>query len=75
MEKAWTTPDDTLIFQFQSLEKRLQALKAKKKVLSFLEKIYLNEDLTRLQMDELHKDYASILATRKENKWPMIRNG
>lgn len=74
LEKTWIVSDDTLVIRFQTTSDRLQALQAKKKLFSLSHKIYLDEDLTRLQIDELHKARALVVATRKENKWAVIRD-
>ena len=47
LERAWLGHDSTLFLQFRNSTDRLWALLAKWKLFSLLDKVFLDEDLTR----------------------------
>lgn len=71
VEKAWIVQDESLIIRFDSVVDRLQALRVKK-LLSLPNKIYLDVDLTCLQVDDLRKARTLVATTRKDSTWTII---
>lgn len=54
-EKAWVFLDSTLVIPFKNVKECIIALWAKQKIFNLLNKIYLDEDLKWIQVDELKK--------------------
>eukprot|EP01018_Ginkgo_biloba_P030734 Gb_10973 [translate_table: standard] len=74
-ERAWFFTDSTLLIRLKSLEDKLTVLRAKRKLYTLENKIYLDKDLRRLQVEELKKARAEVFEARKNNKWAVIHNG
>lgn len=53
LDKAWIGQDSTLFLRFRDSSDRLQVLRAKRKLFSLPNKVFLDEDLTRTQVVEL----------------------
>lgn len=53
LERAWLGHDSTLFLRFNNTTDRLCALRAKRKLFSLPNKIFLDEDLMKAQVAEL----------------------
>lgn len=74
VQKAWFAHDDSLIICFHSATDRFQALRVKKKLFTLSTKIYLDADLTCIQVDELRKVRDLVAMAKKDNKWVVIQD-
>ncbi|KAH9287680.1 hypothetical protein KI387_031797, partial [Taxus chinensis] len=68
IDRAWLG-DSTLFLRFKSVEDRLRALRATRRLFSLPDKIFLNEDLTKAQVAELIQSRELVMAARKAGKW------
>ena len=66
--------DSTLFIRFCNATDRLCALRAKRKLFSLPDRIFLDEDLTRAQVAELKQSREQVVAARKAGKWAIIGN-
>lgn len=74
IEHARMDPNSTLFLHFQTLEDRLRALRAKRR-LTFLpptQSIFLDVGLTKTQLAKLKQSRDRVTAMRKEGKWAII---
>jgi hypothetical protein len=74
LDRAWLGYDSTLFLRFQTASDRLCALRAKRKLFSLPNRIFLDEDLTRAQVVELKQSREQVMAARQAGKWAVIRN-
>ena len=73
-ERAWLGHDSTLFLRFLNTSDRLCALRAKRKLFSLPNKIFLDEDLTKAQVAKLKQSKEQVAAARQARKWAVIRN-
>lgn len=74
LDKAWLGQDSTLFLRFRDSSDRLRVLRAKRKLFSLPNKVFLDEDLTRAQVAELKQVREQVAAARQVRKWAVIRN-
>jgi hypothetical protein len=64
LEKAWLGSDPTLFLCFRSTKDCLQALRAKQKLFSRPNRIFLNKDLSKSQVAELKCSKELVIAAQ-----------
>ena len=74
LDKAWVGHDSTLFIRFRNATVRLCALRAKRKLFSLPDRIFLNEDLTKAQVEDLKQSREQVTAARKAGKWAVVKN-
>ena len=74
LDRAWVGHDSTLFIRFHNATNRLCALKAKRKLFSLPDRIFLDENLTKAQVAELKQFKEQVAVARKARKWVVIRN-
>lgn len=67
MEKPWVGFDSTLVIHFKNDQEHMIVLWSKKKLFNLSNKIYLDEDLTWLQVDEFKKAREQVAVVCKAN--------
>ena len=72
MDRCWFGHGDVLFIRFLSLADRLRVLRAKRML--FSTKIFLDEDLTKVQVMELKHARKVVADARRDGKWAVIRN-
>jgi hypothetical protein len=68
LESAWFGTDSTLFIWFRSTGDRLRALRAKRRLFSLPNRIFLDEDLTQSQVAELKHSRESIVASTERRE-------
>ena len=72
VDRCWFGHGDVLFIRFLSIADRLRALRAKRML--FSTKIFLDEDLTKVQVMELKHARKVVADARRDGKWAVIRN-
>lgn len=72
VDKVWTTKDSSLFFHLHLAEHKMITLRAKKTLASLVDRIYIDEDLTWIQSQELATVWKVMIEARKLGKWATI---
>ena len=64
LDRAWLGYDSTLFLQFRAATDRLRVLRARRKLFSLPNRIFLDEDLTRAQFVELKHSREQVMVAR-----------
>jgi hypothetical protein len=62
-DRAWLGYNSTLFLRFRTTTGQLYVLRARRKLFSLPNKIFLDEDLTRAQLVELKQSKEQVMAT------------
>lgn len=74
LDKAWLGYNSTLFLRIQTASDRLCVRRAKRKLFSLPNGIFLDQDLTRAQVMELKQSKEQVMAAQQERKWAIIKN-
>jgi hypothetical protein len=74
LDRAWLGFDSTLFLRFRFATDQIRTLRAKRKLLSLPNKIFIDEDLTKTQVVELKHLRELVTIVLHAGKWAVIRN-